>query len=91
MKKSPHSRHEEKAGVKEQELIEAFGQMVREDYPNPERVSCPTEEVLKEAAASPTHASQAVLDHIAKCAPCLEEYDRLRRNVKTGTASTETE
>lgn len=91
MKKSPHSRHEEKAGVKEQELIEAFGQMVREDYPNPERVNCPTGEVLKQTAASPSTAFQSVLDHIAKCAPCLEEYDRLRREVKTGTAPTRTE
>lgn len=78
MKKSPHSHHEQKAGVTEQELIETFERVVREDYPNPERVGCPSQEVLEQAAASLTRAPQSVLDHIAKCAPCLQDYDRHR-------------
>jgi hypothetical protein len=81
MKKSPHSYHEQKAGVTERELIEFFERVVREDYPNPERVGCPSREVLKQAASSPMHAAQSILDHIAKCAPCLQEYDRLRRRI----------
>ncbi len=82
MKKSPHSYHEQKAGVTERELIETFERVVREDYPNPERIGCPSQEVLKQAATSLTRTSQSVLDHVAKCAPCLQEYDRLRREVQ---------
>lgn len=79
MKESPH--HEKRAGVSERELIEALERVVREDYPNPERIGCPDQEALKAAAGSPTRASQSVLDHLAKCAPCLEEYDRLRHRI----------
>ncbi len=78
MKTNPHSHHEKKAGVTEQELIEAFAQVVRKDYPNPERKGCPSQEALEQTVVSPTCASQSVLEHIAKCAPCLQEFDRLR-------------
>jgi hypothetical protein len=87
MKKNPHSHHEEKAGVAEQELIEALERVVRKDYPNPERIGCPSKKVLKQAAASPKRPLRAVLDHIAKCAPCMKEYDRLRRKGKAPRAS----
>src|SRR5260370_41189151 len=79
MKRRPHSRHEEKAGVTERELIEALERVVRKDYPNPERIGCPGKKVLRQAATSATRVPQSVLDHFAKCAPCLKEYDRLRR------------
>ncbi len=80
MKESPH--HEKKAGISEWELIEAFERVVREDYPNPERIGCPGLDVLKLVADSSARAPQSVLDHLAKCAPCLEEYDRLRGRTK---------
>lgn len=82
MKKSPHSHHEQKAGVSEQELIETFEQVFREDYPNPERIGCLSQELLRQAPSSPTSAPEVVLDHIAKCAICPQEYDQLRRKAK---------
>ena len=82
MKRRPHSRHEEKAGVTERELIEALERVVRKDYPNPERIGCPGEKVLRQAATSPKRPLRSVLDHIAKCAPCMKEYDRLRKDTK---------
>lgn len=82
MKKTPRSRHEEKAGITEGDLIEAFEQVVRKEYPNQRRTGCPSEKKLKRAASSPRQASQPVLDHITVCAQCLEEYDRFRRDTK---------
>ena len=82
MKKTPRSRHEEKAGITEGDLIEAFEQVVREVHPNASRIGCPGRRELKHLVASPRLGSQAVLDHIAACAPCLKEYDRLRRHAK---------
>ncbi len=81
VKKSPHSHHEQKAGVTERELIESFERVVREDYPNPERKGCPSKRVLKKTAATPTCAPQSVLDHLAQCSPCLQEYDQLRSRI----------
>jgi hypothetical protein len=75
---SPRSHHEEKAGITEQELIEAFERVVQEDYPNPERIGCPPKKVLRQSAISATRVPQSVLDHLRKCAPCLKEYDALR-------------
>ena len=82
MKKSPRSKYEEKAGATEEDLIEALEQVVREDHPNPQRVGCPGKKALTKAATSPKHASQSVLNHIAKCAPCMKEYDRLGKDTK---------
>ncbi len=82
VKKSPLSRHEEKAGVTEQELIEAFERVVREHYPNPERIGCPGEKALRQLATSARIDLKPVLDHVVKCAPCLMEYDRLRKTMK---------
>lgn len=79
MKKNPRSYQEEKAGAAENELIEALEQVVREDFPNPERQGCPGEKALRKAAKSAKDSPQFILDHIAKCAHCLREYDRLRR------------
>jgi hypothetical protein len=82
MKKAPRSRHEAKAGVPEADLIQAFENLVGEDHPNLGRIGCPTKRELKQAASSPRGASQPILDHIAVCGPCLEQYDRFRRDAK---------
>jgi hypothetical protein len=87
MKKTPRSRHEEKAGITEGDLIVAFEQIVREEHPNPRRTGCPSEKELKQAASSSRRASQSVLGHIAECAHCLRQYDRLRRDAKAGMGS----
>jgi hypothetical protein len=80
MKKTPRSRHEQKAGITEGDLIEAFEQVVLES--NPDASRCPGRKELKRVVTSPRLASQAILDHIAACAACLKEYDRLRLHAK---------
>ncbi len=84
MKKTTLSGHEKKAGITEGDLIEAFEHVVREDHANPTRVDCLSKKELKQAASSPSHISQSILDHIAVCASCLTEYDRLRRGRQVG-------
>jgi hypothetical protein len=87
VKKTPRSRHEEKAGITEGDLIEAFEQVVREEHPNPTRTGCPGEKELRQAASSSRHALQSVLDHIAVCVHCLKEYDQFRRDATGETES----
>jgi len=85
MKKIPPSYHEEKAGIAERELIDAFEQLVREDYPNPNRIGCPSKQLLRQLAVLSAPKLQFLFDHIVRCAPCLKEYDRLRREAKSPT------
>jgi hypothetical protein len=80
-KNATHSHHEVKAGVKEEELIAAFEKVARKDYPNPARVGCPGKKVLERMMQSKRTDLQGIIDHVMKCAPCLEEYDELRRHI----------
>jgi len=82
IKKRALSSHEEKAGVTEQELIEALEKIVRKHYPNPERIGCPGKKALRDLAASARTDLKPILDHVVKCAPCLKKYDRLRKATK---------
>jgi hypothetical protein len=74
------------AGRTEKRLVRMAGDAVREDYPNPERIGCPgsdaVEAVVARRLAFPDFDD--VVDHIATCAPCLEEYNRrrLRRKLR---------
>ena len=42
-------------------------------YPNPARVGCPGDAVLKEVSASPWPADHSAYQHIKECSPCLRE------------------
>jgi hypothetical protein len=61
---------------------------LRGDCPNPERIGCPTssevEAVVARRVASPDFDN--VVDHIATCAPCFEEYNRQRQRYRLRNA-----
>ena len=64
----------------ENEMMEAFDRVVHADYPNPERHGCPGASVLQKLASAPeSFDCQATLNHIGRCAPCLDELRELRR------------
>jgi hypothetical protein len=70
----------------EKRLVKMAGDAVRGDYPNPERIGCPSsdavEAVVGRRLSFPDFDN--VVDHIANCAPCFEEYGRrrLRRRLR---------
>jgi hypothetical protein len=61
------------------DLIAAFDRYVHKDHPNPEGVGCPARTALIKLAANENASKSAsVLDHIRRCAVCLEELRDLR-------------
>lgn len=64
----------------EKDLIDAFENVVHRDFPNPERVGCPSHEVLAQLARLPLHIELSqLLAHVRKCAPCFDELKELRK------------
>jgi hypothetical protein len=68
------------AGRTEKRLVKMAADAVRGDCPNPERIGCPSsdavEAVVGRHLALPDFDN--VVDHIATCAACFEEYGRRR-------------
>ena len=72
----------------EKRLVKMASEAVREDCPNPERIGCPSssavEAVVGRRLAFPDFDN--VVDHIATCAPCFEEYNRQRQRYRLRNA-----
>jgi hypothetical protein len=64
----------------EKQLIDAFDRVVHGDFPNPQRIACPGQEVLLKLAQRPADTQFAsLLAHIRQCAPCFDELKELRQ------------
>lgn len=75
-----HVRTPERSVSSEKELLEAFERIIREDFPNPQRIGCPGHEALLKLAEGSGHVQQTRLfAHIRQCAPCFDELKELRR------------
>ena len=72
----------------EKRLVKMASESLRGDCPNPERIGCPSssavEAVVARRLASPGFDN--VVDHIATCAPCFEEYNRQRQRYRLRNA-----
>jgi hypothetical protein len=67
----------------EDKLIAAYERVLHADYPNPERMGCPGSEILRQLATSPeTFTCQSTLEHLGRCAPCVDELKKLRLQAK---------
>jgi hypothetical protein len=62
-------------------LIRAATEAIKTDFPNPERLGCPESTSLIAIARRNLSGpdTEDTIDHIATCAPCLDEYNRHRR------------
>jgi hypothetical protein len=61
------------------DLIAAFGRQLHKEQANPERAGCPGRATLKIFASKPgSREAAAILDHVRRCAPCLDEVWTLR-------------
>ena len=66
-----------------QALIELGKVRSRDGYPNPKRLDCPSELVLKAMArrSAAVHLRDVPASHVANCSPCFGRYRRFRREV----------
>ena len=72
----------------EKQLIKLAGEALRANCRNPERIGCPgpsaVEAVVGRRLEYPSFDD--IVDHIATCAPCFEEYNRQRRRQRLRNA-----
>jgi len=65
----------------ERRFLKLAGEATRNDCPNPERIGCPNSDAIQTIVSrrfsSPDFEN--LVDHIATCAPCYEDYARRRR------------
>jgi hypothetical protein len=63
----------------EAELIAAAAGVFRTGFPNPQRIGCPPQEVLRSVARKgrSTAETESILEHLTCCSPCFTEYERL--------------
>jgi hypothetical protein len=65
----------------ESRLLRAAIQVVHSDFPNPDRLGCPGRDALKAIERHRLSFPEAedIVDHIATCAACFDEYTSNRR------------
>ena len=64
----------------ERELLDTFEKVVHRDFPNPQRIGCPSYELLLKLAQTPAHTSLAhLLAHVRHCSPCFDDLKEMHR------------
>src|ERR1035441_993898 len=73
----------------EKRLVKMLGEATRRDCPNPERLDCPSPDAVNAVVMRDLSFPDFddIVDHIATCAPCLEEYNRRRHRNRLRKAS----
>jgi len=56
------------------QLLKFGKRYLSEAFPNPDRIGCPPENVLRASAFSPLTADPAVSEHLTCCSPCFNCY-----------------
>ena|SRR5579863_3630175 len=66
----------------EAELLRGWGEYLEHRYPNPDRIGCPTIEVLERLARERSlFQDRRTLDHVARCAPCSKQVRELSAGI----------
>lgn len=58
----------------ERDLLDLARAYLSEAFPNPERVGCPPDEVLRRLAVQPLGSDLAIGEHVTLCSPCFKAY-----------------
>jgi hypothetical protein len=68
----------------ERRLLRAGRSVFAEQFPNPERIGCPSPDVLRAMASRrPTSDGNPYpVEHLTMCSPCFREYSSYRRRVQ---------
>jgi len=59
---------------REQDLLEFSRSYLSEAFPNPERMGCPPDDMLRLLTNWPTESDESVSDHLTCCSPCFNAY-----------------
>jgi hypothetical protein len=70
------------SGAFEKKLLRGLKKHLSHDFPNPKRIGCPTNRLLKLLSVQPTHAEKWIVDHLLCCSPCYLTYSRILRKQK---------
>jgi len=72
----------------ESELIQAFDRWIHVAHPNPERKGCPGKSVLMALAlAKEKFEDEYTLNHIGRCAACLDDLKQIKRELTAAGSS----
>lgn len=78
----PHNQSKESTPdeLTQEEVFRLLEQTASEDHPNPERLGCPSNEVLVAFAgnAKSLGMSDPIFEHLANCSPCFR-FVQVRR------------
>lgn len=74
------------ASIDLESAVLAARQRAKSGYPNPGRMGCPDQELLRRLALRDVRltAEGLPLSHLTHCSPCFQEYVRLRHRVRLG-------
>lgn len=64
----------------EKRILDAFGKGLLREFPNPERVGCPSSEIVRGIARHkvPLIEAEPWLDHLTSCSPCYRDFCHFR-------------
>jgi len=65
-------------------MLDALGRVLSKEFPNPERIGCPSRDLLRALAARKLSLTEAEpwMDHFAHCTPCFRDYTDLRKLIE---------
>jgi hypothetical protein len=71
----------------ERKLVEIGRRIFAENFPNPTREGCPSQQVLRAMAFRHRQLpiNNAPVDHLTICSPCFQEYSRYRKQAQQRT------
>jgi hypothetical protein len=63
-----------------EEIFRHMEEVARSEYPNPQRVGCPSEHTLEAFARDPRsfRILDSIFDHVGKCSPCALFIHQIR-------------
>jgi hypothetical protein len=77
----PSLSSESQTNVTDKRLLDILRQGLATEFPNPERIGCPGNALLKGIAQGKVSLTEAEpwLDHLGSCSPCFQEFKEFRR------------
>jgi hypothetical protein len=72
---------ESQSNAADKRLLDILRQGLATEFPNPERIGCPGNALLKGIAQGKVSLAEAEpwLDHLGSCSPCFQEFKEFRR------------
>jgi hypothetical protein len=72
---------ESQSNAADKRLLDILRQGLATEFPNPERIGCPGNSLLKGIAQGKVSLTEAEpwLDHLGSCSPCFQEFKEFRR------------